>query len=59
MIEGKQYKKAIEIKDIKKIILPENLIFFTFVIKDPKIIPLNKIEDWWISKANIEIKKLM
>ena len=43
IIEGKQYNKAIEIKDIKKIILPENLIFFTFVIKDPKIIPLNKL----------------
>ena len=45
MIEGKQYKKAKDIRIIKKIILGDNLIFFKFVNKEPKIIPLNKIED--------------
>ena len=59
IIEGKQYKKAKDIRVIKKIILGDNLIFFKLVNKEPKIIPLNKIEDWWMSKEKIVRKKLI
>ena len=59
IIEGKQYKKAKDIKISKKIVLLDNLMFLNLLKREPKISPLNKIEDWWISKEKVVIKKLI
>ena len=58
-MEGKQYKKAKDNKIIKKIILPDNLMLLNFLKREPKIIPLNIMEDWWISKEKNVRKKLI
>ena len=48
IIEGNVFKKNKDININKKILIFENLNFLTSDSDEPKISPLNRIEDWCI-----------